>query len=76
MTRISVSLPTRTGGPQESIPVETGKGNSVRLEYLGAGLFEPYRVNGVVDDAHGIGFRITDVDVGRVFDGTCANAVG
>ena len=56
--------------------LETGKGNSVRLEYLGAGLFEPYRVNGVVDDAHGIGFRITDVDVGRVFDGTCANAVG
>jgi hypothetical protein len=40
-------------------------------EEFGTGLFEPYGVNGMVDDSHLVGFCVADIDPRGVLE--CAN---
>lgn len=46
-----------------------GVARAYGAEKLGAGLFKPYGINGVVDDSHLVGFCVADVDTRGVFEG-------
>lgn len=72
--RLELHVQFEDGGG-EPFGFHVGVACAGRAEKLGTGLFKPYGVNGVVDNAHLVSFRVADFDAGGMGKSACFHGI-